>query len=127
MQTQAQISFDDIPIDEAVRDEALEHIDQLENTYGRITGCHVVIAQPHRHHREGRLYSVRVDVRVPGGEIIVNREHPLDHAHEDVFVALRDSFAATRRQLEDHVRRRRGGETMHHASLRESTGGEGST
>ena len=115
MQTQAQVSFDDIPIDEAVRDGALEHIAQLETFYSRITGCHVVIAQPHRHHREGRLYSVRVDVRVPGGEIVVNREHPLDHAHEDVFVALRDSFAAARRRLEDHVRRQRGVEKMHEA------------
>ena len=115
MQTQAQVSFDDIPIDEAVRDAALEHIDQLENYSDRITGCHVVIAQPHRHHREGRLYSVRVDVRVPGGEIIVNRDHHLDHAHEDVFVALRDSFAAARRRLEDHVRRLRGDEKPHAA------------
>ena len=38
MQTQAQISFDDIPIDEAVRDEALEHIDQLENHVRRRQG-----------------------------------------------------------------------------------------
>jgi cold shock CspA family protein len=115
MQTQPHVSFDDIPIDEQVRDAALEHIDQLEDAYGRITGCHVVIAQPHRHHREGRLYSVRVDVRVPGGEIVVNRDHHLDHAHEDVFVALRDSFAAARRRLEDHVRRLRGVEKVHAA------------
>lgn len=115
MQTQAQVSFDDIPIDEAVRDAALEHIDRLENYSDRITGCHVVIAQPHRHHRDGRLYSVRVDLRVPGGEIVVNRDHHLDHAHEDVFVALRDSFAAARRRLEDHVRRQRGVEKPHAA------------
>ena len=113
MQTQAQVSFDDIPIDEAVRDAALAHIEQLEHVYDRITGCHVVIAQPHRHHREGRLYSVRVAVRVPGDEIIVNRNHHLDHAHEDVFVAMRDSFAAARRRLEDHVRRLRGVEKVH--------------
>jgi ribosome-associated translation inhibitor RaiA len=127
MQTQAQVSFDDIPIDEAVRDAALEHIDQLEHFSDRITGCHVVIAQPHRHHREGRLYSVRVDLRVPGDEIIVNREHHLDHGHEDVFVALRDSFAAARRQLEDHVRRLQGVEKMHHAARGESASEEAST
>ena len=113
MQTQPQVSFDDIPIDEAVRDAALDHIAQLEGFSDRITGCHVVIAQPHRHHREGRLYSVRVDVRVPGGEIVVNRDHHLDHAHEDVFVALRDSFRAARRRLEDRVRRLRGVEKSH--------------
>ena len=113
MQTQPQVSFDDIPIDEAVRDAALRHIDELESTYDRITGCHVVVAQPHRHHREGRLYSVRVDLIVPGTEIVVNRNHPLDHAHEDVFVALRDSFNAARRRLEDHVRHLRGAAKSH--------------
>ncbi|MFM8890643.1 MAG: cold-shock protein, partial [Planctomycetia bacterium] len=49
----------------------------------------------------------------PGGAIVVNREHHLDHAHEDVYVALRDSFAAARRRLEDHVRRMRGGGKVH--------------
>jgi ribosome-associated translation inhibitor RaiA len=126
MQTQAQISFDDIPIDDAVRDAAIEHIDQLESFSNRITGCHVVIAQPHRHHRNGRLYSVRVDVHVPGAELIVNRDHHLDHAHEDVFMALRDAFAAARRRLEDHVRRLRGVEKMHEARGLVA-GGEAST
>ena len=106
MQTQPQVSFDDLPVDERVRDAALEHVAHLERSCDRITGCRVVIAQPHRTHRRGRLYSVRVDLSVPGGEIVVNRDHHLDHAHEDVFVALRDAFDATRRRLEDHVRRR---------------------
>jgi len=113
MQTAAQVSFDDLPVDEAVRDAALEHVAELERFSHRITGCHVVVAQPHRHHREGRLYSVRIDLVVPGGEIVVNRDQHLDHAHEDVFVALRDAFAAARRRLEDHVRRMRGEEKRH--------------
>jgi len=118
MQTQPQVSFDGIPVDDSLRDAALEHIDRLEDFCDRITGCHVVIAQPHRHHRLGRLYSVRVDVRVPGGEIVVNRDHHLDHAHEDAYVALRDAFAAARRRLEDHVRRMRGEEKPHDSRRR---------
>ena len=113
MQTQPQVAFDDLPIDERVRDAALDHVAALERLSDRITGCHVVIAQPHRHHRQGRLYSVRVDMVVPGGEIVVNREHPLDHAHEDVYVALRDAFEAAERRLEDHVRTLRGMEKTH--------------
>ncbi|MBU6309941.1 MAG: HPF/RaiA family ribosome-associated protein [Planctomycetes bacterium] len=123
MQTQPQVSFDDLPIDEAVRDAALDHIDQLQRLSHRITGCHVVVAQPHRHHREGRLYSVRVDLVVPGSEIVVNRDHHRDHAHEDVFVALRDSFLIARRRLEDHVRRRQGGERRHAAGVRDTRSG----
>jgi cold shock CspA family protein len=113
MQTQPQISFDDLPVDEDVRDAALDHIARLEKMSDRITGCHVVVAQPHRHKREGRLYSVRVDLVVPGGEIAVNRNHPADHAHEDVYVALRDAFDAARRRLEDHVRHQRGAVKRH--------------
>ena len=113
MQTQPEVSFDDLPVDDAVRDAALDHIAHLERFSDRITGCRVVIAQPHRHHREGRLYSVRVDLVVPGGEIVVNRDHHLDHSHEDVFVALRDAFDAARRRLEDHVRRLRGTVKQH--------------
>ncbi|MFM9059707.1 MAG: cold shock domain-containing protein [Planctomycetaceae bacterium] len=118
MQTQPQVSFDDLPLDEAVRDAALDHVAQLERLTDRITGCHVVIAQPHRHHREGRLYSVRVDLVVPGGEIVVNRDQHLDHAHEDVFVALRDAFNAARRRLEDHVRHLRGVGKVHRPRAR---------
>lgn len=113
MQTQPQVTFDDLPVNEAVREAALDHIRHLERFSDRITGCHVVVAQPHRRHREGRLYSVRVDLVVPGAEIVVNRDHHLDHAHEDVFVALRDAFDAARRRLEDHVRRMRRDEKTH--------------
>ncbi len=108
MQTQPTVSFDDIPSDEAVRDAAYEQIAELEDCFDRITGCHVVVAQPHRHHREGRLYSVRIELLVPGVEIVVNRNHPLEHAHEDIFVALRDAFLAARRRLEEHVQLLRG-------------------
>jgi cold shock CspA family protein/ribosome-associated translation inhibitor RaiA len=118
MQTEPQVSFDDLPVDEAVRDAALEHVADLERFATRITGCHVVVAQPHRRRREGRLYSVRVDLVVPGGEIVVNRDHHLDHAHEDVFVALRDAFLAARRRLEDHARRMRGAEKRHEPRAR---------
>lgn len=113
MQTEPQVSFQGIPVDDQVRHAALDHIAHLEKFWDRITGCHVVIAQPHRHQRRGRLYTVRVDLVVPGGEIVVSRDEHLDHAHEDVFVALRDAFRAAGRRLEDHVRRLRGLEKPH--------------
>lgn len=113
MQTEPQICFDDILIDEQVRETALDAIADLEKFSDRITGCHVVISQPHRHHQRGRLYSVRIDLFVPGAEIVVNRDHHLDHAHEYVMVALRDAFLVARRLLEDYVHRLRGEEKPH--------------
>ena len=107
MQTQPTVSFDGVAVDDAVRDAALAHSHDLETYSHEIVGCHVVLSQPHRHPRRGRLWSVRVDVVVPGVDIIVNRSHCRDHAHEDAFVALRDAFDAARRRLKEHVRERR--------------------
>jgi len=63
--------------------------------------------------RHGDLYHVRVDLKVPGNEIVVKRDPPEHHSHEDIHVAVRDCFDAVRRQLEDHVRRRRGDVKTH--------------
>ena len=54
---------------------------------------------------------------MPGTELVVNR-HPKDkHAHEDVYVAVRDAFDAARRQLEDYVRRLDGRVKTHEVPL----------
>jgi len=45
---------------------------------------------------------------MPGTDVHVNQEGPQNHAHEDVYVAIRDAFDAAVRQLEDHARRLRG-------------------
>ena len=108
MQTQPTVSFDGVAVDDAVRDAALAHVAKLETFCRDIIGCHVVLSQPHRHPRHGRLWSVRVDLVVPGVDIIVNRTHCRDQAHEDPLVALRDAFDAAKRRLEEHVRERRG-------------------
>ena len=44
----------------------------------------------------------------PGGEAVANRGKRFDHAHEDVYVAMRDAFNAVRRKLGDDARIRRG-------------------
>ena len=50
------------------------------------------------------LYHVRVDLALPGHQIVAGREPALHRAHEDVYVAIRDAFDAVRRRLEDHMR-----------------------
>jgi ribosomal subunit interface protein len=81
-----------------------ERVAKLERFHDRITGCRVVVEAHHRHQRKGRIYHVRVDLTVPGHEIVAGREQDQDHSHEDIKVAVGDAFDAARRQLEDHVR-----------------------
>jgi cold shock CspA family protein/ribosome-associated translation inhibitor RaiA len=108
MQIPLEIRFRGMETSAALEEAALKHAQKLERYAGSIVSCRVIIEAPHKHHRRGKLYSVRVDLQVPGADVVASRGPSANHAHEDVHVALRDSFKAARRQLQDHVRVRRG-------------------
>lgn len=103
-----QITFRNMPASLAVRTRIEEQAAKLARFNDRVTSCRVVVRAPHRHHHKGRLYHVSIDAKMPGTEIAVNRDPGGHHAHEDVYVAVRDAFGALTRQLEDATRIRRG-------------------
>ena len=108
MKLEVQVTFRDMDPSRVIEQSIREKAAKLDQFHDRITGCRVVVAAPHRHHHKGRLYNVRIDMTVPGGELVVNRDNSQAAAHHDVHVAVRDAFNAARRQLQDYARRRRG-------------------
>lgn len=100
MQIPMQITIRDMPRSEALEAHIREKVQKLEAQFVRVISCRVVVEMPHRHQQQGKQFNVRIDLGVPGSEIVVNRDH-----HEDVYVALRDAFDAAKRQLEDYSRR----------------------
>ena len=108
MQIPAEISFRDFPHSDAVEARIKEKINKLEQYCNRIISCRVVLQSPHRHHHKGKLYKVLVQVALPGRLIVVGRDTWDDQPFEDIYVAIRDSFEAARRQLKKHIRQRRG-------------------
>lgn len=126
-----QISFRNMKTSEAVDARIREEVAKLETFYKGIMGCRVVVELPHKHRRKGDLYHVRIDLTVPGAELVVKKEPSLhatlrksdaekqaksqeaQAAHKDVFVVIRDAFKEARRQLQDYTRRMRG-ETKAH-------------
>lgn len=107
MQLPLQVTFRDMPRSEAVETKIREKTDKLGKFYDRIMSCRVVVQAPHLHHHQGKLYSIRIDITVPNGELVVSRDHHDDHSHEDLYVALRDAFSAAERQLKTYVRKQR--------------------
>jgi len=104
MRLPLQISFRNMHHSEAVERAIVDRAERLQHFSDRIMGCRVVVETRHRHH-QGNLYHVRIDLTMPGHEIVVGREPALHHACEDVYVAVRDAFDAARRRLEDYARR----------------------
>ena len=115
MRMPLEIHFHSLERSPAVEDAIRKRAAKLEDFADDIMSCRVTVDGPHKRHRQGNLFAVRVDIRLAGREVLANRDTGTDHAHEDVYVAIRDAFDATRRQLQDHVRVRRG-DTKHHAT-----------
>ncbi len=84
-----------------------KYVDRLELFFPRIVGCQVLVEAPHHHQKKGFPYHVRVDIQLPGKEIVVD-PHPKTGGREtDIYVAVSDSFNAATRKLLNYVKKRR--------------------
>ena len=117
-----QISFRHMTVSPAIEEEIRSRAGWLESFYPGIVGCRVLLEVPHRHRRRGRPLHVRIELSLPGEDVIVNHEPPLeamsprvlhksdelDGRHKDAHVAIHEAFDVARRRLEDVARRQRG-------------------
>ncbi len=113
MQLPLQITFRHMDPSPALEARIRQRAEELDRFFDRITACHVTVECGNRRHQQGNVFEVRIDLTVPGAEIVVGRDSGANHAHEDAHVAVRDAFDAARRRLEDHVRDRRGDVKRH--------------
>jgi len=114
MQTPPEIQFQGMAGTPEIEETIAAHVAQLEQRWGRITACRVVVKAPGQRHRKGGLYEVHIRLALPDGrEVNVERTPPEDERHSDLKFALNDAFKHARRQIEDQVRRTRG-EVKHH-------------
>jgi ribosomal subunit interface protein len=108
MQLPVQMTFRDIPRSEAVETAIREKVDRLERFSDHIMSCRVTVGIIEKHKHQGKLFNIRVDLTLPGSELVVNRDKA-----EDIYVAIRDAFDAVKRKLEQHVQRMRGEVQVH--------------
>ena len=124
---------------DAVTARIHEEVSKLGEFFPRITSCRVIVEAPHRHQQSGELFHLRIDLAVPGREIVVSHEpsqraalrrdddaalakHTEIHPeHKDIYVAIRDAFGSARRQLQDYAARLRGDVKAHERTEDKST------
>jgi len=107
------IRFIDIPHSDAVEAEIRKHAEKLDRFCDHVMHCEVTVGTAGKHHAQGRVYEVHIDLTVSGTEIVINRVH----RHEDVYVVIRDAFEAAIRKLQDFVREQRGDVKVHEIPL----------
>jgi len=138
MRFPVQITWRDMAPSTAVGAKIREEAAKLEEFYDRITSCRVTVEIPRRYRSGEYQFHIRIDLTVPGAEIVANHEPTLhsslrrtegeEHAkgqelsalHKDVYVAIRDAFKTARRKLQAYAHRQNGAVKHHEAYAREN-------
>jgi cold shock CspA family protein len=114
MQTPVEIDFQGLKGAPETYAAIENHVADLEQRYGRVTACRVVLKGPGGHHRTGGLYEVNIRLALPNGrEVNVERTASADERHADLTFAINDAFKRARRRLQDHARRLQGHVKQH--------------
>lgn len=116
------VTFRDLATNDTLDALIRERADALHTTYGRTLSCRVLVEVPHRHHRSGNRYQVRIELSVPGETLVVSH-HPsldavvkqagetptksseIDAESRDAAMVIREAFDIARRRLSDYVER----------------------
>jgi ribosome-associated translation inhibitor RaiA len=109
MQKPVEIEFQEMVADPAAQDMVADHVKKLEQLYGRITACRVVVKGPGQRHQTGGLYDINIRLALPDGfEVNIGRTPKDDERHSNLPFAVNDAFKRAGRQLQDNARRMRG-------------------
>jgi cold shock CspA family protein/ribosome-associated translation inhibitor RaiA len=81
-----QIHFHNLEPSDAVESSVRKRVGRLERYCDEIVSCRVTIEAPHKHHHQGNMVHVTIDVRTPGDESIASRA-PAQHSDVDIGIA----------------------------------------
>lgn len=102
MKLPLDLRFLDIAPSDALEAAVRARVAHIDRLCPDVIAWRIAIGQDHKHQQQGRPFTVRVDVTIPGQELAVTRTND-----EDAHVAVRDALDAAQRQLEDAIRTRR--------------------
>jgi ribosome-associated translation inhibitor RaiA/cold shock CspA family protein len=102
-----EISFRDMEPSPRLEAKIISRVKKIEQIFNHISACRVIVEAPHKHKMRGNMFHVRIDLSAPQGELVASRDVGVRIAHEQVDVALRDAFAALKRQLQKHKEKMR--------------------
>lgn len=100
MQLPLQIASQGVELMPAEMDTIREAAAKLESFSDRVISCRVTVSMPRRRGHVGQRYNVRIDLKVPGGELVIKRQ-----PHELLLDAVQDAFRAAARRLQDRTRK----------------------
>lgn len=107
MEHPLQIAFHGLDKSDAVENKIRDRTAKLETYFDRIIGCRVVVETHHNSHSNlntnDQPFHITIHLSVPGEELVVRRDPKETRDHEDIQIAIRDSFDTMERRLRDYT------------------------
>ncbi len=123
MAVQPQIAYRDVEPSRALERLIQAETAKLERFFHGIVNCRILIEHSHRRHKHGSPFSVRIDLSLPGADIVVSHSddvRPVPPAsddepervhksaehegYKDPQLAVRAAFTTLTRRLQEHVK-----------------------
>ncbi len=102
MEVPLEITYRDVEKTDGLEDLISEKAEKLEQFSSNLISCRVAVERPHRRHRVGRNYRIRIYMVVPPGhELIVERVSTKADLQDPLPKIVRRAFNAAERQLKD--------------------------
>jgi putative sigma-54 modulation protein len=107
MQTPLQITFRSMAHSDALAAHLERRAEKLDHLFDKIVSCHATVELAGHHHSHGDRYHLKLNVGLPGHEIIASHTPRDDRKAESAHESADRAFDEAERQLEDWVRRQR--------------------
>jgi cold shock CspA family protein/ribosome-associated translation inhibitor RaiA len=103
-----EVSFREVDktpdLEELIRTKAAK----LEKVSRDLVSCRVSVEKPQKNQRTGNSFRVRIELGVPGEDIVVVRESSKGDMHDPVHKVLNRAFTVALRTLKEHKERVQG-------------------
>ena len=103
-----QITYHGLEPSSALTELIHARAEQLERVSDRIHSMRVLVDAPHQHRHKGNHYRVRIELTLPGQDLVIGRDDDERDSDEDPYQAVRHAFDALRRRLDESLARRDG-------------------
>jgi ribosomal subunit interface protein len=107
MISDTQVVFRGIDHSEAVEEAVQRRAEKLARYTDQIQSLRVTLESPHNNHHKGKVYHVGVEAFIPNHDIVVNHDQHDKHSHEDIYIAIRDTFDAVERRIKELAEKQR--------------------
>ncbi|EWY42701.1 30S ribosomal protein S30 [Skermanella stibiiresistens SB22] len=105
MEVPLEIAFHNLDSSASLEARVRERVAKLEKLFPRLIACRVVIEAPHKQHQKGNIGRVRIEMSVPGNDLVVSKEPNRARekfADPDILAVMKDAFDTAERMLKDH-------------------------